>query len=315
MKKKLLIIISSIIGVFLLAGGGYACYLFNTVKASADQMHEPLKLSTPHEKPNISGGGNSKSEDQPERTGPDPISILLLGVDERKGDSGRSDTLIVATLNTSKKTMQMVSIPRDTRTEIIGHGTVDKINHAYAFGGPSMSVETVENFTGIKIDYFIKMNMEALSQLVDAVGGVTVENALDWYEGGPNGFHYKKGKLELNGKRALGYVRMRHDDPNGDFGRNERQRQIVMAILMKAASITSVGKYDDILHILGDNVQTNLTFDNMMDIQKNYRDVRANIEQYEVKGQGGKIDGIYYLTVPDEEREKVSQMLKSNLER
>src|SRR5207247_2633498 len=107
-----------------------------SVKDTANQMHEAVKLDTPHEKPNISQNNSQ------------PISILLMGVDERTGDRGRSDTLIAMTLNPQKKTMQMISIPRDTRTEIIGHGTTDKINHAYAFGGPKMSIETVENFTG-----------------------------------------------------------------------------------------------------------------------------------------------------------------------
>ncbi|MBL5778663.1 LCP family protein [Bacillus sporothermodurans] len=137
MKKKILIIISSIIGVLIIGIGGYVYYLYSSVKDTANKMHEEVKLDRPHQKPDISK--NSQ-----------PISILLMGVDERKGDRGRSDTLIAMTLNPKKGNMQMVSIPRDTRTEIIGHGTTDKINHAYAFGGPKMAIETVENFTGVQ---------------------------------------------------------------------------------------------------------------------------------------------------------------------
>jgi polyisoprenyl-teichoic acid--peptidoglycan teichoic acid transferase len=297
MKKKLLLIITSIIGILIIGIGGYAYYLYNSVKNTANEMHEPVKLDKPHEKPDIS----KKNQ---------PISILLMGVDERNGDKGRSDTLIAMTLNPQKEKMQMISIPRDTRTEIVGHGTVDKINHAYAFGGPKMAIETVENFTDIQMDYYIRVNMEALSTLVDAVGGVTVHNNLDWIE---NGVHFKKGDLNLNGKEALGYVRMRHSDPNGDFGRNDRQRQIITAIIDKAASISSVTRFTEILAALGDNVKTNMTFEDMMDIQKNYRSSRNNIAQYEVKGTGTKINGIYYLSVPDEEKTKVSTMLKEEL--
>ncbi|MFB7304852.1 LCP family glycopolymer transferase [Heyndrickxia sporothermodurans] len=304
MKKKILIIISSIIGVLIIGIGGYVYYLYSSVKDTANKMHEEVKLDRPHQKPDISK--NSQ-----------PISILLMGVDERKGDRGRSDTLIAMTLNPKKGNMQMVSIPRDTRTEIIGHGTTDKINHAYAFGGPKMAIETVENFTGVQMDYFIRVNMEALSQLVDAVGGVTIDNKLDWIDEGiyKKGYHFAKGDIELDGKKALGYVRMRHFDPNGDFGRNERQRQVIAAIVNKAASISSVTRFDDILNALGDNVKTNMTFDDMMDIQKNYRNCRNNITQYEVKGVGGKIGGIYYLSVPDEEKSKVTKMLKDNLKK
>jgi LCP family protein required for cell wall assembly len=302
MKKRILIIIGSIIGILVLGIGGYAYYLYNSVKDTATQMHETVKLETPHKKPEISQNKQ-------------PISILLMGVDERSGDKGRSDTLIAVTLNPQKQVMQMVSIPRDTRTEIIGHGTTDKINHAFAFGGPKMALETVENFTGVPMDYYIRVNMEALSALVDAVGGVTVHNDLDWIDEGyyKKGFHYSKGDIELNGPEALGYVRMRHLDPNGDFGRNNRQRQIISAVLDKAASISSVTHFNQILSALGDNVKTNMTFADMMDIQKNYRDCRKNITQYEVKGTGENIGGIYYLNVPNDEKVKVSNMLKDNL--
>ncbi|MEH7440193.1 LCP family protein [Neobacillus drentensis] len=302
MKKKFLIWVGSIIGILILGIGGYAYYVYSSVKDTANQMHEEVKLDTPHEKPEV---GESKP----------PISILLLGVDERAGDRGRSDTVIAMTLNPKRENMQMVSIPRDTRTEIIGHGTTDKINHAYAFGGPKMAIETVENFTGVKMDYYIRVNMEALNALVDAVGGITVHNDLDWIDEGyyKKGYHYAKGDIQLNGAQALGYVRMRHLDPNGDFGRNNRQRQIITAIIDKAASISSVSRLNKILDALGDNVKTNMTFEEMIDIQKNYRECRTNITQYEVKGTGGKTNGVYYLNVSDEEKTKVTNMLKDNL--
>jgi anionic cell wall polymer biosynthesis LytR-Cps2A-Psr (LCP) family protein len=146
--------------------------------------------------------------------------------------------------------------------------------------------------------------------------GVTVHNDLDWIDEGyyKKGFHYSKGDIELNGPEALGYVRMRHLDPNGDFGRNNRQRQIISAVLDKAASISSVTHFNQILSALGDNVKTNMTFADMMDIQKNYRDCRKNITQYEVKGTGENIGGIYYLNVPKDEQVRVTNMLKDNLE-
>ncbi|UXH43229.1 LCP family protein [Rossellomorea vietnamensis] len=304
--KKAIIIISSIIGVILLGGGIYAGYLYQSVKNTTSEMHEEVKREHSTPKPVL-----SQKNDVPV----EPISILLMGVDERANDRGRSDTLIVMTLNPEKEKMQMISIPRDTRTEIIGHGTTDKINHAYAFGGAKMAIETVENFTDIPVDYYIKVNMEALSSLVDAMGGVTVHNDLDWYDEGyyKKGYHYREGDIKLNGPKALGYVRMRHLDPNGDFGRNERQRQIITAIIDKASDVTAVTKFDDILKVLGSNVKTDMTFEDMMDIQKNYRSTKNTIEQYEIKGQGGLIGGTYYLTVPDNEQEKVTEMLRENL--
>ncbi|WP_270584574.1 LCP family protein [Bacillus smithii] len=303
MLKKLLKILSIIVVLIVLGGGGYAYYLYHSAKEAADKMHQNIPFDN--------GRGQSDKTKKSE-----PISILLMGVDERKNDRGRSDTLIVMTLNPQKEKMQMVSIPRDTRTKIVGKGTMDKINHAYAFGGTKMAINTVEQFTGIPIDYFIRINMEALSGLVDAVGGITVDNHLDWYDEGyyKKGYHYKKGKIELDGPKALGYVRMRHLDPNGDFGRNQRERQVITAILHKATSISSVTHYQDILNTLGNNVKTNLTFQDMMNIRANYRSCLSNIENYEIKGTGQKINGIYYLIVPDEEKAKVTHMLKENLQ-
>ncbi|MEK4221627.1 LCP family protein [Bacillus sp. FSL W8-0116] len=303
MLKKLLKILSIIVVLIVLGGGGYAYYLYHSAKEAADKMHQNIPFDN--------GRGQSDKTKKSE-----PISILLMGVDERKNDRGRSDTLIVMTLNPQKEKMQMVSIPRDTRAKIVGKGTMDKINHAYAFGGTKMAINTVEQFTGIPIDYFIRINMEALSGLVDAVGGITVDNHLDWYDEGyyKKGYHYKKGKIELDGPKALGYVRMRHLDPNGDFGRNQRERQVITAILHKATSISSVTHYQDILNTLGNNVKTNLTFQDMMNIRANYRSCLSNVENYEIKGTGQKINGIYYLIVPDEEKAKVTHMLKENLQ-
>ncbi|PKR83800.1 LCP family glycopolymer transferase [Heyndrickxia camelliae] len=302
--KKFMFILASIVVIFLLGLGGYAYYVYHSVKKTAEQMHEPNVNEEPPPEVNITGN-------------PKPISILLMGVDQRKGDPGRTDTLIVITLNPSKEKMMMISIPRDTRTEIIGKGKMDKINHAYAFGGTKMSIDTVENFVGIPINYYIRVNMKALEELVDAVGGITVQNNVDWYDEGyyKKGYHYKKGSITLDGPQSLGYVRMRHLDPQGDFGRNERQRKVITAIIDKASNISSVTRITNILHALGKNVKTNMTFDEMMNIQKNYRNSQNHITQYEVHGNGERINGIYYLVVPEEERVKITNDLKESLEK
>jgi polyisoprenyl-teichoic acid--peptidoglycan teichoic acid transferase len=239
------------------------------------------------------------------------INILLLGVDQRDGDAGRSDALMVMSLDPANDAMKIISIPRDTRTEIVGHGTIDKLNHAYAFGGIDMSVDTVENFLDMEVDYFAEMNMEGLSDFVDAVGDITVNNQLDWIDEGyyKKGYHYAQGEIQLDGPKAMGYVRMRHLDPDGDFGRNARQRQVIQAVIDKGASIKSVNRVDDILSALGNNVKTNMDFSTMTDLFKNYRNVRQNAENYQMQGTGTKIDGVYYYEIPQNEQDKVHDMV------
>ncbi len=297
-KRTWLKVVGIIVLLFILAGGAFAYSVWNSLTKTVDTMHTPIDRTTDKRTKDLA------LSDQ------EPFSMLMLGVDERDGDKGRSDTMIVLTVNPQKKSVKMLSIPRDTRTEIVGHGTQDKINHAFAFGGAKMSMDTVENFLDIPIDYYMKINMEGFKDIVDAVGGVTVQNDLDFTS---DGIHFAKGTHTLNGKEALAYSRMRHDDPSGDFGRQSRQRAIIEAVIKEGASLSSLTKYDEVFAALGNNIQTNLTFDDMMDIQKNYRDASKSITQSSINGNGTKIDGIYYYIVSDEEKEKVQAELKEQL--
>ncbi|USK78785.1 LytR family transcriptional regulator [Peribacillus frigoritolerans] len=297
-KRTWLKVVGIIVLLFILAGGAFAYSVWNSLTKTVDTMHTPIDRTTDKRTKDLA------LSDQ------EPFSMLMLGVDERDGDKGRSDTMIVLTVNPQKKSVKMLSIPRDTRTEIVGHGTQDKINHAFAFGGAKMSMDTIENFLDIPIDYYMKINMEGFKDIVDAVGGVTVQNDLDFTS---DGIHFAKGTHTLNGKEALAYSRMRHDDPSGDFGRQSRQRAIIEAVIKEGASLSSLTKYDEVFDALGNNIQTNLTFDDMMDIQKNYRDASKSITQSSINGNGTKIDGIYYYIVSDEEKEKVQSELKEQL--
>ncbi|MFB3170028.1 LytR family transcriptional regulator [Neobacillus sp. 179-C4.2 HS] len=297
--KKWLKVTGIILLVLLIAGGAYGYTVYNSFRNAVETMHEPVERKT------------EKREEPVELVEKEPFSVLMLGEDSRRGEKGRTDTIIVLTVNPNTNSVKMLSIPRDTRTEIIGKGFDDKINHAHAFGGVEMAMDTVENFLDIPIDYYMKVNMAGFRDIVDAVGGVTVTNSLDFtYEN----VHFPVGQLTLNGEDALKYSRMRYDDPNGDFGRNTRQRQIIEQVIKEGASLSSLTNFSDIFQAIGTNVKTNLTFDQMMDIQKNYKTAGSNIQQMEIKGQGTKINRIYYLLVPEDERLRVQNELKAQLE-
>ncbi|WKA56771.1 LCP family protein [Planococcus shixiaomingii] len=285
---------------FLIALATIAIYLvilFPTVTSTLDQIHEPAAREV-----------SVKRYEKIVLEKKDPISILLLGVDEREGDRGRSDTMIVLTLNPEEKSIKMVSIPRDTYTKIVGYGIMDKINHAYAFGGMEMSMESVENLLDIPIDYTIQVNMEGFEDIVDAVGGVEVNNPLAFDD-------FEVGKQNLNGEQALSYVRMRKQDPNGDFGRQDRQKQVIESILDKTASANTLFSYKKILSALGENVKTSISISEMREVQKNYRDTIETIDQiYFEEGTGETINAIWYYKMNSEELEKVQKTLKEHLE-
>ncbi len=131
----------------------------------------------------------------------------------------------------------LVSIPRDSWVPIEGHGS-DKINAAYAFGGPALLVNTVEQTTGLHIDNYVEIGMDGVAEVVDALGGITLCPKAN-YDDERSGLKIKKGCQEVNGKTALAYVRMRYSDPTGDVGRAERQREYIAAVGKKAMSPTT----------------------------------------------------------------------------
>ena len=133
-KPKWLRVTGIVSVLLLLAVVVYGAVIYQSMTSAVDKMHEPVERKS------------DKRAEEITLAKKEPFSVLMLGVDERKGDKGRSDTMIVLTVNPNKNSVKMLSIPRDTRTEIIGRGKEDKINHAYAFGGVEMSMDTVENF-------------------------------------------------------------------------------------------------------------------------------------------------------------------------
>lgn len=299
MKKRTFWI--TLVSCLVLGGIIFASSLYKDVSATIEtiQVPEIRKVS-------------KLRETKVELVEKEPFSLLLLGVDERENDAGRSDTIIVLTVNPSTNSMKMLSIPRDTYTEIIGKNKTDKINHAYAFGGIEMSLHSVENLLNIPIDYVVKVNMESFLEIVDIVGGVTVENT-NAFE--VSGYMFNEGSIHLNGEQALDFVRMRMDDPQGDFGRQVRQKQVLQAVLKEGASINSLLNYKELLGIFERDIRTNMTLDQMIDIQKGYKNALGQIDTISFeKGEGKRMEGIWYYVMDDEELLAVTADLKQHLE-
>lgn len=299
-KRKIWSWILGVSGILVVGTVLLGYFLYKDVTDTVKEMHEPIdrKVSEKRAQPVL-----FKEKD--------PFSVLVLGVDERANDKGRSDTMVVMTVNPLTNTTTMVSIPRDTYTEIVGKGIQDKINHAYAFGGIEMSMATTENLLDIPIDYVVQVNMESFQDIVDAVGGITVNNDIDFAAGGHT---FAKGALSLNGEEALSFIRMRYEDPRGDFGRQDRQKQVIQGVLKQGASVGSIMNYKTIFAALGKNIRTNLTFDEMVSIQSNYRTAVGNVNQlYIQKGQGKMINGVWYYIMDENELGTIQTTLKSEL--
>jgi LCP family protein required for cell wall assembly len=291
--------------ILLLAGAGIYFYnVYSDVVNAVDKMHKPLARTV-----------SSQRSTQVKFNRQDPITILLVGVDQRPGDSGRTDSMIVATVNPKTKTTTLVSIPRDTKTRIVSTAKpskdrITKINAAYAYGGIDMTIDTVENFLNIPIDYYVQVNMQGFKDIVNAVGGIDVNNQ---YAFELDGVTLKKGPQHLNGLQALEYARMRHEDPRGDFGRQERQREVISKVIHKGASISTLTNYNNILKALEDNIQTNLTMDDIIGIQSQYKVAAKTINKIEIPGDGENTSSGWYYFISDKTRQQLSDQLRKQL--
>ncbi|HEY4602060.1 MAG TPA: LCP family protein [Cerasibacillus sp.] len=287
--------------ILLFISGGCIYYVWDKVSSTIETMHNPLVRDKDPERQKELNKilKNTKS-----------INILLLGVDARAGDRGRSDTMILMSLNPKTDRMIMMSIPRDTYVNIPGRG-MDKINHAYAFGGTELSINTVEEAFNVPLHFYARVNMEGFQQGVDAIGGVNVNNEFEFSQGGK---HFPKGEIHLNGDDALNYIRMRKKDPRGDMGRNDRQRQVIAAAMKKGANVSNITKFGEVFDILGNNVETNMDQDQMQKLFTSYRHTQNNIETLEVKGSGQMMNGVWYYVVPDGEFQQLTKTIKDHME-
>ncbi len=291
--------------LILISAGLYFYNVYSNVASAVDKMHNSISRTV-----------SQKRTSAVKITQKDPISILLVGVDKRKGDSGRTDSMIVVTVNPKTKTTTMVSIPRDTKTKIVSTNNpnknrITKINAAYAYGGIEMTIDSVENFLNVPIDYYVQVNMEGFKDIVNSVGGIDVNNQ---YAFNLDGVRLKKGPQHLNGVQALQYARYRHEDPRGDFGRQERQREVISKVIHKGASISTLANYDQILKALEDNIETNLTMDDIIGIQSKYKSAANNIQKLEIPGNGKNTYTGWYYFISDKTRQELSNQLRKQLD-
>lgn len=231
-------------------------------------------------------------------------NILVLGVDKRSGDTGRSDTLFVTMLDTAKDRVSLLSIPRDTLVEIPGRGW-DKINHAYAFGGHKLSEETTENFLGIPLTNYIEVDFQGFIKLVDAIGGVDIDvekpmRYQDPYDG-EHGLviNLRPGRQHMDGTTAIQYVRYR--DGEGDIGRVKRQQKFMQAVFARLRSINLLTRAPEIARTLYQSVDTDLSAGDLASLlftfAKNMSG-SSHLETAMVQGTPAYMDDISYW-VPD----------------
>lgn len=208
----------------------------------------------------LSGGEPQGAETRTTR--PPSFTVLLLGSDARPGEKvGRTDTIIVANADGRAGRLAFLSIPRDTLVKIPGHG-LDKINAAAFYGGPELTARVVSDLIGMPVRYYVLVRWEGFKNIVDLLGGVTLEvekdmHYVDYSDGPEYAINLKRGLQHLNGAQALAYVRFR-GDALGDISRTERQLKFLSALTREAMRPSTLARLPQLLPELARQVETNL---------------------------------------------------------
>ncbi|WP_368072811.1 LCP family protein [Bacillus sp. FJAT-27225] len=186
----------------------------------------------------------------------DAVNVLLLGSDSRGEKQSRTDTIMVGHYNPKTQEIKLISLMRDMYVSIPGHGK-HKLNAAYTYGGPELLRETIQLNFGLDIHHYAIANFEGFEKAVDllAPGGIGVDIPYEMPIG--NGMVLEKGYQQLHGKELLGYVRFRQDRLS-DFGRVQRQQEVITKLKDEAVSIHSVAKLPDLLGLLGTYIDTDI---------------------------------------------------------
>ncbi|MGN1406944.1 LCP family glycopolymer transferase [Lactobacillus sp.] len=305
-KKKLIrnwiIGILAVVCVAIAGAGFYASHLYKTAENAANKAYDKE---------------NAVKTTYGEFNGKNSFAVLLLGTDtgalDRTEKMGNTDTIIVVVVNPKKKNYTMISIPRDTMADMVGDDSddVQKINAAYSIGGAKMTMKTVSSLLNIPVKYYALVNMKGLMKLVSYVGGIYVTPTLTFTY---SGFPFKKGvRQHLNGQAALAYSRMRYDDPEGDYGRQKRQREVITKLVKKLATTDSLQNFTKIADTLSTNVKTNLSFSALKSILANYSNCTSASDSDYLHGYSAYIDDAAYQIASTSELQRVSNKIRKLL--
>lgn len=246
-----------------------------------------------------------------------PFAILIMGTDvgalgRKTQYPGNTDTMELMTVNPTTRTMTLTAIPRDTLVKINykNHHQYAKINAAYPIGGAKLAKKQVSELLDVPVKYYALVNMGMLEKVVNAIDGVKVDNSFKFKFDGHN---YPKGEQKLNGKQALGYVRMRYNDPNNDYGRQKRGQQVILAAINKFKKSGNLLSASKILEAVTANLRTDLPLDDLPALYRNYYNSTQTLKSDGLHGKDALIDGIAYQIATKDEINRVSKNTRQAL--
>jgi LCP family protein required for cell wall assembly len=243
----------------------------------------------------------------------DPSTTLVLGSDRRATTgSGRSDSILLVRVDPARNRIAQLSIPRDLRVTIPGHGD-DRINVAYALGGPALAIRTVQALTGIPINHVLLVDFSGFRDLVDALGGVTLDNPekiiSNSFDGHP--WRFGRGRLQLDGRHALAYARVRENTANpadNDITRGLRQQRVLQSIAHALASPKTLFHLPSVGRSIGKPLTTDLSANDVLEL--GWREMRVSTTLHcHLGGTITSVGGASELIGGDENRRVILAVL------
>lgn len=293
MKKRSkisLVILGVTLSILLIIVGGvywYGSHLFNKI--------EKVEIDT------NDVGIKEEVQEKLSEYSDSVINIALFGIDAQDGEAGRSDSIIIATIDTTHKKLKLTSIMRDSYVTIADRGQ-DKINHAYAFGGAQLAIKTLNENFDLNIEDFVAVNFTTMPKIIDKLGGVTIDITSEEVSHIPG--IDSAGTYTLTGEQALAYSRIRYAS-GGDYVRTDRQRAVLNKVFEKILA-TNVTQYPSLLSEILPMVKTSLDYSEILDLGNEVLKMGVtNLEQERFPRdeycEGKMISGIYYLTFDKEQ--------------
>lgn len=264
------------------------------------------------------------------------LMFLLMGIDDSEGIGGvkkvkelkedangykktamRTDTIILCKFNYETGEISMLSIPRDTRTHIRGRRNQEKVNHAYAYGGHKLTMETVSDLLGVDLEYYVTVDYEAVKEIVNAIGGVEIDVPRRMYyqdlsDSPPLVIDIQPGLQKLNGDKSIQYLRFR-SYPEGDIGRVEAQQVFMMEFIKQTLQPRNITKIPKMINTYFDYVDTNIPITSMLKAVPSINDIDfANIRTERLQGDTPTIEGIsYFIPYEAETRQTINEMFSN----
>lgn len=227
-----------------------------------------------------------------------PYYVLALGSDAREGDTtSRTDTMILCRIDPIASKVTLVSIPRDTRVELEGYGT-SKINAAYAYGGVTLATEAVANLTGVSASHVAVVHFDQLAELIDAIGGITVEVPVDVNDPYYTGLVMSAGTYQMDGQTALLFSRVRHGFATGDFQRQADQQIVIKAVIDKVLTLNPAQIFG-LVGELGDVVSTDMRMYELLPLLLRFQITSPTMYTCSLPGESTYIGGVSYVVCDD----------------